>query len=137
MILSPSGSILPSMFSKYTASTAVGGPCSVGSFAELRWKRSSCQHQTQGRGFTDSQKCDRLGLMRDEDTIRGVFELLKPNLSEQGRRLYAAAQVIALGNRSLAAVSRATGIARSTIGRGLRDIDQINNISSGRIRRPR
>lgn len=74
--------------------------------------------------------------MKDEETIRRAFELLKPNLSEQGRRLYAAAQVIALGNRSLAAVSRATGIARSTIGRGLRDIDQMNNISPGRIRRP-
>ena len=74
--------------------------------------------------------------MRDEDTIRMGFELLRPNLSEQGRRLYAAAQVVALGNRSLAAVSRATGIARSTIGRGLRDIEQINNISSGRVRRP-
>lgn len=73
--------------------------------------------------------------MVDEASIRRGYELIRSRLDERGRRLYAAAQVRALGSRSLAAVSRATGIARSTIGRGLKDIDQQCDDLSGRVRR--
>jgi hypothetical protein len=48
--------------------------------------------------------------MIDEAEIRRHYELLRPSLDERGRRLFAATQV------------RATGIARSTIGRGLKDL---------------
>ena len=73
--------------------------------------------------------------MIDEDTIRRGYELIRPSLDERGRRVYAAAQVRAFGDRSLSAVSRATGIARSTVGRGLKDIDQQDEGISGRVRR--
>lgn len=73
--------------------------------------------------------------MVDEAAIRRGYEVIRPNLDERGRRLYAAAQVRALGGRSLSAVSRATKIARSTIGRGLKEIDRPDEDISGRIRR--
>jgi hypothetical protein len=42
---------------------------------------------------------------------------------ERGRRMFAASEVSAAGWGGLAAVSRITGLARSTIGRGLKDLD--------------
>ena len=60
--------------------------------------------------------------MIDEAEIRRHYKLLRPSLDERGRRLFAATQVRALGHGGLAAVARATGIARSTIGRGLKDL---------------
>jgi Rhodopirellula transposase DDE domain len=42
---------------------------------------------------------------------------------ERGRRIFAASEVRAAGRGGLAAVSQITGLARSTIGRGLKDLD--------------
>src|ERR1700752_522855 len=42
---------------------------------------------------------------------------------ERGRRVFAASEARAAGRGGLAAVSQITGLARSTIGRGLRDLD--------------
>src|SRR5471032_1300131 len=42
---------------------------------------------------------------------------------ERGRRVFAASEVRAAGRGGLAAVSEITGLARSTIGRGLKDLD--------------
>ena len=42
---------------------------------------------------------------------------------ERGRRLFAASEVRAAGWGGLAAVSKITGLARSTIERGLKDLD--------------
>jgi hypothetical protein len=42
---------------------------------------------------------------------------------ERGRRIFAASEVRAAGRGALAAVSEITGLARSTIGRGLKDLD--------------
>jgi hypothetical protein len=42
---------------------------------------------------------------------------------ERGKRLFAASEVRAAGRGGLAAVSTVTGLARSTIGRGLKDLD--------------
>ena len=73
--------------------------------------------------------------MIDEITIRRHYDLLRPSLDERGRRLFAASQVRALGYGGLAAVARATGIAPSTIGRGLKELDE-GDVASGRLRRP-
>jgi len=73
--------------------------------------------------------------MIDEASIRRGYDLIRQSLDERGRRLYASAQVRALGSRSLAAVSRATGIARSTIGRGLKDLDCRHELIPDRVRR--
>lgn len=73
--------------------------------------------------------------MIDEDAIRCRFETLRDRLDERGRRLFAAAEVRAAGYGGLAAVARATGIARSTLGRGLKELDQ-PPLPAGRQRRP-
>jgi hypothetical protein len=73
--------------------------------------------------------------MIDEDAIRRRFEALQDRLDERGRRLFAAAEVRAAGYGGLAAVARATGIARSTLGRGLKELDQ-PPLPAGRLRRP-
>lgn len=73
--------------------------------------------------------------MIDEDAIRRRFEALQDRLDERGRRLFAAAEVRVVGYGGLAAVARATGIARSTLGRGLKELDQ-PPLPAGRLRRP-
>ncbi|MGH7211748.1 MAG: ISAzo13 family transposase, partial [Acetobacteraceae bacterium] len=59
--------------------------------------------------------------MIDTIAIAARFEALAPCLNEKERRLLAASEASAAGRGGVAAVSRATGIARSTIGRGLAD----------------
>ena len=60
--------------------------------------------------------------MIDETAIRERYEALRAGLDERGRRLFAAAEARAAGFGGVTAVARATGIARSTIDRGLRDL---------------
>jgi DDE family transposase len=52
---------------------------------------------------------------------------------ERGRRVFAASEARAAGWGGLAAVSRITGLARSTIGRGLDDLDALP-LPRGRVR---
>jgi hypothetical protein len=73
--------------------------------------------------------------MIDEEAIRRQYALLRPNLDERGRRLFAASQVRVLGHGGIAAVARATGIAPSTIGRGVTELDRAET-RVARIRRP-
>jgi hypothetical protein len=54
--------------------------------------------------------------------IRDRFVSLSPHLDERERRLLAATEARAVGYGGIAAVARATGIAVSTIGRGLREL---------------
>ena len=60
--------------------------------------------------------------MIDASAISARFEALAPFLDERGRRLFAASEARAAGRGGVTAVSAATGIARSTIGRGLVDL---------------
>ena len=60
--------------------------------------------------------------MIDETAIRQRYEALRAGLDERGRRLFASAEARAAGFGGVTAVARATGIARSTIDRGLRDL---------------
>ena len=60
--------------------------------------------------------------MIDTAAITARFDALSPFLDERERRLLAASEARAAGRGGVAAVSRATGIARSTIGRGLADL---------------
>ena len=57
------------------------------------------------------------------------------DLDERSRRLLVAAEAKTAGHGGIAAASRATGIARSTIGRGLKDLAAPNGLS-GEVRRP-
>ena len=54
--------------------------------------------------------------------IKARFEALEPVLDERERRLFAANEARAAGHGGVIAASRATGIARSTIERGLSDL---------------
>jgi transposase len=60
--------------------------------------------------------------MMDDTAIRMRYEAVKPVLDERGRRRFAAAEALAAGRGGIATVSRITGIARSTIGRGLAEL---------------
>jgi DDE family transposase len=72
----------------------------------------------------------------DEEAIARRFQLLAGQLDERGLRLWAAAEADARGRGGVAAVHRATGIARSPIGRGRRELARGETLESGRVRRP-
>jgi Rhodopirellula transposase DDE domain len=71
----------------------------------------------------------------DESAIRVRFEALAPVLDEQGRRRFAAAEALAAGPGGVSAVMRATGIARSTIRRGLDELADEDTPEGERVRR--
>src|SRR5271156_2940224 len=60
--------------------------------------------------------------MIDESPLRIRYEAGRSSLDERGRRLSAAAEAKAAGYGGIAAASRVTKLARSTIGRGLKDL---------------
>src|SRR5436190_13393541 len=70
----------------------------------------------------------------DIEPIRERFSAVAPFLDERGRRLVAAAEAFAAGYGGITAVAMATGVAPSTIGRGLKELAQ--DEPSERIRRP-
>ncbi|MGC8532137.1 MAG: ISAzo13 family transposase, partial [Acidiphilium sp.] len=74
--------------------------------------------------------------MIDVAAIKSRFEALEPFLTERDRRLFAAGEARAAGRGGITAVSVATGIARSTIGRGLIDLGLGSASLGSRVRRP-
>ncbi|SIT59382.1 conserved hypothetical protein [Mesorhizobium prunaredense] len=60
--------------------------------------------------------------MIDVEAIKLRYDSIRPLLDERGRRRFAAAEALSAGWGGIAAVSAATGIARSTIGYGLREL---------------
>ena len=74
--------------------------------------------------------------MVNSDSISERFVALSPYLDERGRRLFAPTEASSAGYGGVAAVSRITGIAPSTIGRGQRDLTEDVNLDPGRVRRP-
>ncbi len=76
--------------------------------------------------------------MVDAAALAGVkqrYAALSPHLDERKRRLMVASETVALGPRSLAAVSRATGLARTTIARGVKELQQPDEMAEERVRR--
>jgi hypothetical protein len=74
------------------------------------------------------------GGMIDRQGISRRWEADGSKRDERGRRLFAASEVRACGRGGLAAVSSLTGLARSTIERGLKDLDA-PPLRKGRVRR--
>jgi hypothetical protein len=74
--------------------------------------------------------------MIESDPIRERFMSLSPHLSERERRLFAATEARAAGYGGIAAVSAVTGIAVSTIGRGLKELSALDTLAPDRVRRP-
>jgi hypothetical protein len=73
----------------------------------------------------------------DHAAIRLRYEALGPLLDERGRRRFAAAEALAAGRGGVTAVSRITGVARSTIDRGLAELrgDAAPAAAPARVRR--
>jgi hypothetical protein len=70
-----------------------------------------------------------------EEALRAKFEAFAPTLDERSRRLWAAAEARALGYGGQSLVAKATGLARSTIFLGLRELAAGTPDLGGRLRR--
>ena len=68
--------------------------------------------------------------------IRRRFEALSAVLDERGRRWFAAAEARSYGFGGVSVVARVTGMARSTIARGVEEIDQKPEVETKRVRKP-
>src|SRR5882762_2668850 len=69
--------------------------------------------------------------------IRRRYRELSPVLDERGRRRFAATEARAYGYGGVSVVSRITGMARSTIARGVEEIiEDKEPVETGRIRQP-
>jgi hypothetical protein len=65
--------------------------------------------------------------------IRERFLKLKDSLTERARRLFAASEAISFGYGGIVAVARATGMAPSVIGRGIREVHAIETGTAPRL----
>ncbi|MFO7758491.1 MAG: ISAzo13 family transposase, partial [Roseovarius sp.] len=72
--------------------------------------------------------------MIDRQGIQRRWEADGSKRDERGRRVFAASEARAAGRGGIAATSEITGIARSTIGRGLKELD-MPSPPHGRVRR--
>src|SRR3954471_101408 len=73
--------------------------------------------------------------MIDIATIGERFLALLAHLDERSKRIFAATEARTAGYGGVAAVSRATGIAASTIGRGLAELSATDQLGPWRVRR--
>jgi len=78
---------------------------------------------THAAGIPDRGEQSYPGGMIDEVGIRRRWEAIGSKLDERAQRMFAAAEVRTAGRGGLKAVSRITGLARSTIDRGENDLD--------------
>jgi transposase len=73
----------------------------------------------------------------DEAGIGRRYKTLAPVVDERVRRLMVAAEALAIGRGGQIAVSRATGVARTTIQQGIREVQRSElRAGKGRVRRP-
>ena len=68
-------------------------------------------------------------------TLRSKHTALAPVLTERSRRVWAATEAQAIGHGGIALVERATGISRSTIQRGLRELATGSRLAPERTRK--
>ena len=80
---------------------------------------------------------------KTEQALRQQYQRLLPELDERARREWAASEAMALGRGGLMAVHRATGLARNTIRRGVRELTARESaepapapVSARRVRQP-
>ncbi len=74
--------------------------------------------------------------MGTEAEIRVKYRALAPTMNERVCRLWAGTEAKALGHGGIAIVARATGLARNTIQRGLRELARPGRLRPDRVRRP-
>src|SRR5918994_819080 len=74
--------------------------------------------------------------MIDVEGLRPRYARMVPFLDERGRRLFVAGEALSLGHGGVTVVAAATGMARSTINRGLGELKAGHADLGGAIRRP-
>ena len=57
-------------------------------------------------------------------TVQDKFDTLAPMMNENLRRRWAACEALALGRGGVSAVSKATGISRTTIHRAIHEVQR-------------
>jgi hypothetical protein len=70
-----------------------------------------------------------------ESVISKKYLSLKVELNERQRRLWAASEAISLGYGGTSIVSRATGLTRITISKGIKEIEDNDRLAEHRVRR--
>ena len=75
------------------------------------------------------------GWVIDEVAIRARYEPVKSLLDERACRLLAGTEALAIGRGGVSAAARATGLARSTVQRGVADVRGGEAVTAGRVRR--
>jgi len=73
--------------------------------------------------------------MEKISALRQKFDLIWPHLDERARRIVAATEAHQLGYGGISEVSRACGLSRVTITKGIQELDEAP-LPTGRIRRP-
>jgi len=77
--------------------------------------------------------------MRDAeliDTIHRKYTAVLMDLDERGTRRWAAAEAMAIGRGGITAVAEATGLARSTVQIGIKELNAPQELAPDRQRRP-
>lgn len=91
-----------------------------------------CQQIT----FTYLNDCDipavSMAVLQD---IQEKLRRLWPHLNERGRRMLAAAEAMEIGHGGVTVVSRACGLSRVSITKGIRELAE-GPLREGRVRRP-
>jgi hypothetical protein len=64
------------------------------------------------------------------------YQKMAPFLNEQSRRRFVASEAQSLGHGGVSAMARISGMARSTINRGLSEIRGKIGVPEGRVRKP-
>ena len=65
------------------------------------------------------------------DAIRDKFRMLSPAIDERVRRLWAATEAMSCGWGGVTVVATATGMAHTTIRRGMRELEPMAESDSG------
>ncbi len=73
--------------------------------------------------------------MSNIESIGEKFRALLPTFNERMRRLWAGTEARALGRGGIAVVARATGLARNTVVRGLKELDEDSPLDPAYVRR--
>jgi hypothetical protein len=74
--------------------------------------------------------------MGQNQSVKQRFEALSPFLDERQRRLMVGTEAAAIGYGGISAVSRATGVSRDTVRRGLAEVNAKANENPARVRKP-
>lgn len=78
-------------------------------------------------------------MIRSMETTNRMYirhQTIWPHLDEKGRRLWAASESLAYGRGGLKLVHEVTGISRSVIAAGMKELTGASPLAEGRIRRP-